>query len=568
MHLLERQEQLETLNRCLQEARAGSGKLILVAGEAGMGKSSLVERLVSEHRRDARTLWGACDGLATPRALAPVHEIAAQTLEGSGVTSDDKSRDWLFQVILDDLARPERVCLVVMEDLHWADEATLDFLRFIGRRIHRTNAVFIATYRNEELSANHPVRLALGDLTGDHVMRMRLLPLSAAAVEVLAKDTGRDAAFLHQVTGGNPFFVREVLASPYERVPETVRDAVLSRLARCAPATRELAELVSLSPGKAEAWLIEAVLGPRQAAVDEAGARGLLDVQTGSVCFRHELARLAVYSTMAPERLRAMHGRVLRALMEHGVDLTRLLHHAKLADAAAVVLEYAPLAAKEAARLGAHREAAAHLSAALRHSGSLAAAVKAELFESHAQECSVANQTREAITSATAAVTSWCQVGNIEAQARVLSFLAHEYRTIGDKARADDCVTKAITLLEALPPGANLAMAYCARALLAVNRGGDREALDFGRRALAIARECGDIIPVGIAYEHPDAVYGDEPVMAHMKRLVRAPSIRVAVVVGTAAVAPRRQIRSLAGSLRVEVQGLVHQARALVGGTP
>jgi predicted ATPase len=136
MHLLERQEQLETLNRCFQEARAASGKLILIAGEAGLGKSSLVERFVSEHRRDARTLWGACDGLATPRALAPVHEIAAQTsLVGGGVTHDDKSRDWLFRVVLEDLARPERVCLVVLEDLHWADEATLDFLRYIGRRI-------------------------------------------------------------------------------------------------------------------------------------------------------------------------------------------------------------------------------------------------------------------------------------------------------------------------------------------------------------------------------------------------------------------------------------------------
>lgn len=493
MHLLERQQQLETLNRCFQEARAASGKLVLVAGEAGLGKSSLVERFVSEHRRDARTLWGACDGLATPRALAPVHEIAAQTSAvGVGVTYDDRSRGWLFRVILEELARPERVCLLVLEDLHWADEATLDFLRYIGRRIHRTSAVFIATYRNDELSANHPVRLALGDLTGDHVTRIRLQPLSPAAVEMLAKGSGRDPALLHQVTGGNPFFVREVLASPGERVPETVRDAVLSRLARCASATRELAELVSISPGKSEAWLLELVLGPRQAAIDEGGARGLLEVQTDSVCFRHELARLAVYNTIAPEPLRTMHERVLRALVEHGADLTRLVHHAKLADNAAVVLEYAPLAAKEAARLGAHREAAAHFSAALRHSASLAPAVQAELFENHAKECSVANQTREAITSAMAAATSWRQVGNIEAQSRVLSFLAQEYRTVGDKARADDCVATAITLLEAFPPSANLAVAYCARALLAVSRGWDREALDFGRRALAIAHECGD----------------------------------------------------------------------------
>src|SRR6267154_2442792 len=122
MHLLERQQQLAALNRCVQDARAGSGKLVLVAGEAGLGKSALVERFVSEHRRDVRTLWGACDGLSTPRPLAPVHEIAAQTSElGGRVAQDDKSRDWLFRVLLEDLALPERPCVVVLEDLHWAD---------------------------------------------------------------------------------------------------------------------------------------------------------------------------------------------------------------------------------------------------------------------------------------------------------------------------------------------------------------------------------------------------------------------------------------------------------------
>jgi predicted ATPase len=231
MHLLERQEQLEILNRCFQEARTGCGKLVLVAGEAGLGKSSLVERFVAEHRREARTLWGACDGLSTPRPLAPVHEIAAQTSAlGGHASSDGESRDWLFRALLEDLARPDRASVVVLEDLHWADAATLDFLRFIGRRIQRTSAVFLATYREEELPASHPVRLALGELTGHHVTRMRLAPLSLAAVQMLAGESGRDPGLLYQVTGGNPFFVREVLASPGEQVPETVRDAVLARL--------------------------------------------------------------------------------------------------------------------------------------------------------------------------------------------------------------------------------------------------------------------------------------------------------------------------------------------------
>jgi DNA-binding CsgD family transcriptional regulator len=493
MHLLDRQKQLEQLNRCFQEARAASGKLVLVAGEAGIGKSSLVERFVSEHRRDARTLWGACDALSTPRALAPVHEIAAQTaaLGGDGI-HDDESRNRLFRVLLEDFARSERVCIVVLEDLHWADAATLDFLRFIGRRIQRTSAVFIATYRDQELSASHPVRMSIGELTGDQVIRMRLPPLSLDAVEVLARASGRDAGRLHQVTGGNPFFLREVLASSGELVPDTVRDAVLARLSRCSPAAYELAELVALSPGRSETWLIQSVLGSRQAGVDEAGALGLLEIQSDAIGFRHELARLAVLSTIQPDRVRAMHGQVLQTLVEHRADPARLVHHATLAQHAAAVLEYAPLAALEAARLGAHREAAAHLSAALRYGAALPAPLRAELLERHAQESALANQTRDAITSGTAAVAAWRQLGDVEAQSRVLSLLSQEYRTVGDKVGADECAAGAISLLEPLPRSANLAMAYGARSLLAVQRGWDREALEFGQRALKLAREVGD----------------------------------------------------------------------------
>ena len=493
MHLLERQDQLEVLNRCFQEARGASGKLVLIAGEAGFGKSSLVERFVSEHRRDACILHGSCDALATPRALAPIHEIAAQTAIFTGrAAREDGSRDWLFQSLLEDLARPERTSVVVLEDVHWADEATLDFLRYIGRRIQRTSAVFVATYRDEELPVSHPVRLALGELAGHHVLRMRLSALSLTAVEVLAEDSGRDPAFLHRLTGGNPFFVRELLASSGERVPETVRDAVIARLMRCSPATRELAELASVSPGRTESWLIESVLGSRQAAVDEAGTRGLLDVLTDSVGFRHELARRAVASVIPSEKARGLHQKVLRALIGRGADLARIVHHATLADEATVVLEYAPRAAKEAARLGAHREAAAHLGAALRYSVGLSTAVQAELFEQHSRECSLANLTLESIESARTAVACWQRCENICAQVRVLCVLSQEYRTVGDKLRADECVSGAIGLVEAHPFSVNLAMAYNSRSSLAVNRGWDRDALEFGHRALAIAGAAGD----------------------------------------------------------------------------
>ena len=494
MQLLERNEQLTALERALQEVRAGSGKLVLVCGEAGVGKSSLIERFAALHSRESQFLWGACDSLATPRALGPVHEIAALLPSTKPlIARADQTPALLFRALLEDLTRPGRPSVVVLEDFQWADEATLDFVRFISRRIQRTNALLIATYRDHELPLTHPVRLVLGEQTGDHVIRVNLAPLSRMSVEAIARDSGCDAALLYEVTGGNPFFVREALASPCERVPRTVRDAVVARLMRCSGVTRQLAEFVSMSPGKTAEWLVESVLGLDETAVDEGVDRGLLLRHGDAIGFRHELARLAVHSTLPTERARTMHQRVLDALAQHGADLAELMHHAIHADNATAVLEYAPRAGKEASRLGAHREAASHYGAALPYSDSLPIACRAELFELHARECSLTNLTNESVKSATTAIALWREAGNVPAQARVLNRLSQEYRTLGDKARSDESVISAIAMLEALPAaGPHLAMAYSARSLLAVHRGWDAEALLFGRRALALATQFGD----------------------------------------------------------------------------
>jgi DNA-binding CsgD family transcriptional regulator/tetratricopeptide (TPR) repeat protein len=522
MHLLERQEQLEALTRNFAEARSGSGKLILITGEAGMGKSSLVERFVGETKRHARILWGACDALDTPRALGPVHEIAAQTSLFDGRNSPpNESRDWLFGALFAQLVPPQRAAVVVLEDVHWADESTLDFFRYIGRRIQRTGALFVATYRDEELSPMHPVRLALGELTGRHVVRMRLPPLSPAAVAELAQDSGRCAAQLHQITGGNPFFVSEALACSCDSVPETVRDAVLARMMRCSAHTRELAELVSISPGKTEGWLIESLLGAHGSAVDEGVTRGLLATHGEAVSFRHELARLAVLSTIAAEQARVMHGRVFEALKDHGADLTQLVHHAAIANNAEAVLRYAPLAAAEAAQLGAHREAAAHLSAALRYGEALPTATQAELFERHARECSLTNQTRQAITSANRALALWRLEGSVEAQSRVLSFLTPEYRMSGNKQGADESIAQAIALLEPMEPSVHLAMAYCVRSRLASNRGEYDETIEYGQGALALARTFRDPVIESHALNSIGAallIAGDTSGYEHLER--------------------------------------------------
>jgi tetratricopeptide (TPR) repeat protein len=219
MHLLERQEQLDELARLLREAGKNAGKVAFVRGEAGAGKSSLVEEFAS-CAAGAPIYWGHCDALQTSRVLGPVKELAA---EAGSAPDSDLPRDKLFSRLFEQFSPPNPPCVVVLEDLHWADEATLDFVRFVGRRIQRTRCLVVATFRDDEVGSTHPLRSVLGELTGQHVARIAVPPLSLAAVEQLAEGTRCDAGHIHRVSEGNPFFVRELLSAPLDTIPETGR---------------------------------------------------------------------------------------------------------------------------------------------------------------------------------------------------------------------------------------------------------------------------------------------------------------------------------------------------------
>jgi DNA-binding CsgD family transcriptional regulator/tetratricopeptide (TPR) repeat protein len=493
MELLERQAQLEELARHLREAGTSAGKIAFVSGEAGAGKSALVEQFAQQVARATRVAWGHCDALQTSRVLGPVNEVVAGLSMLPGATREvGLSREQLFSRLLERFSAPNPVSLVVLEDLHWADEATLDFVRFLGRRIQRTRCLLVGTYRDDELDPTHLLRSVLGELTGRHTARIQVPALSLSAVEQLAQGTPRSADHVYQVTAGNPFFVRELLSAPIDTVPETVRDAVLARLMLCSAAAREVAELVSLLPGRTEPWITRAILSDVGAAADEAVARGLLRYHEESLAFRHELGRLAVESTIPRAHARARHQSILRALIEHRADLSRLVHHAFHAQDVKAVLEYAPCAAQQAAEAGAHREAAAHLATALHHRDSLSASERAHLYELHATECDITNQVSASIDSGTRALALWRELGDVAAQARVLLLLAFPYWKAGQKGLADRRVHEAIALLETLPPTRDLAMAFSTRSQLAMTSDHIEEALEFGQRALDLAALFGD----------------------------------------------------------------------------
>ena len=493
MDLLERQAQLGELARLLHEAGAIAGKVALVSGEPGAGKSALVEAFAREAARTARVLWGHCDALQTSRVLGPVNELVAGLSQRDAASSESApTREQLFLRLLERFSPPNPLCMVVLEDLHWADEATLDFVRFLGRRIQRTRCLLIITYRDDGQASAHLLRGVIGDLTGQHASRIPMLPLSLSAIEQLVKTSQHDARHIHQVSGGNPFFVRELLSAPAGAVPETVRDAVLARLMQCSQAARELAELVSLLPGRTEPWVAHEILGDTGEAADQAVACGLLKYQDEALAFRHELGRLAVEGTIPRSRAQALHQRILGCLVEHHADLSRLLHHAALAQDVKALIEYAPRAARQAALAGAHREAVAHLETALRRAGSISAPERAHLYELHASECNITNQVSASLESGTQALSLWRELGDAAAQARVLLTIGRQHWKSGQNAFADQHAAAAIALLATLPRGRDLAMAYSVRSQLAMTSHRTAESLAFGEQALDLAAEFGD----------------------------------------------------------------------------
>jgi DNA-binding CsgD family transcriptional regulator/tetratricopeptide (TPR) repeat protein len=521
--VLERAAQLDALRAAVTAARSGRGCVVVVDGEAGIGKSSLVAAFLAQLDWDVHVLVGGCDDLRTRRPLGPLRDAVRGTdgplADALGVGDPER----VFAAVVGQLQRPP-VSVLVVEDVHWADDATLDVLRYAGRRIADRSGVLVLTVRGDDLPADHPLRALFGELAGARWVRPR--PLSAEAVAELAGDRARGAE-LSALTGGNPFFVTEVLAAPPGRVPRTVSDAVVARLGLLPAPTRAALEQLSVVPTVVGFELAEVLLDGRVEVLDEAERRGMLQVRSDGVAFRHELARRAVEASLPVLRRRQLNAAVLSALVgQPAPDLDRIVQHAVEADDADAVAGYAPAAGRAAARLGAHRQALAYAETALRHADRLPAAEHARLLDDYAWELYNARRFGEAVRAAGEAVRRYADLGDRAALGAALVRSSRHSWMAGETDVAQAAAERAVSVLRETPDQLAYALAQHG-SLLALTERPEAAIAELDRaRALAAGPRRAEIETIclnylGVARCERDGEAGLDPLRASLAHALR-----------------------------------------------
>ncbi len=496
MEILERQNFIDELLQLAEETADGGGKTVLITGEAGIGKTSLINHFTEKLNHNTMILRGACDDLFTPRPLGPFYDIAYQVKSDLlKKFANEDNRFTIFSIFLDYLRSGYGLKVIVIEDIHWADEATLDLIKFLARRISRTNALLVLSYRDEEMGKDSRLRSLFGEMQQSKIKRIRLYPLSKNAVSVLMKKAGVHDSTLYERTGGNPFYVTEILDNHDDELPLSIKEAVIARTAGLAAGTRKLLEIISVIPTKAEMELLRKLSDNLEEHLDQCINKALLVKDKNLVSFRHELARLAILNSI-PEMKRIMiHQKVLSCLLENKNQqdlLARIVHHAIQGDDKDRILKYAPLAAVQASSLGAHSLAADHYRNALKFAEDVNPEILLELYEGKAFECYLTGQIEEAI-HAGETVTRLLRdkpdpVREAENYRRMSRMLWYNC----DDLEGEKYLDKAIEILEKFPPGRHLAMAYSNKSQTYANREEKDNAIEWGNKALELAAKLND----------------------------------------------------------------------------
>ena len=501
--LLERDAALAELDGLWRRVAAGAGRLVLLRGEAGVGKTAVIAQFAGRLERGTAVLRGWCDPLDSPRPLGPLVDAlsdlgddAATGLEAALVAGDTAALYRRLLVVLRDGG--QRVW--VIEDAHWADGATLDLVRFLARRIDSLPLLLLVSYRDDELGAQHPLAVTLGDVSRVKALsRIGLEPLSQQSVAALAAGSGINAGQLYQLTGGNPFYVTEVLATGNtlgrEPLPRSISEAVRGRLGRLSGPARETAEAVAVCGPRSPAALVAKVRPDSVAAgLAECLDAGVLVADGQVVTFRHELARRVTLNQIPGHQHRLLHKSALAALAEPPVDpdmLAALVFHADQASDGDAVLRYGPVAAERAAALGAHSQAAELYGLTLPHAGAVAPERKAHWLERCAFESYLCGQAAIATSCWREAIDIRHASGDRRAEGEDLRYLSEMLTGLGRTSEALEAATSSVQLLENLGPCKELAWSVQSLAQIAVARA-DPAAAGYTARAIALGTQVGE----------------------------------------------------------------------------
>jgi DNA-binding NarL/FixJ family response regulator/tetratricopeptide (TPR) repeat protein len=545
--LVGRDHALELLVGLLRRAGDGDGGAALVVGEAGIGKSRLVNEFARRAAEDGTlVLVGECVDLAEAElpyapVVAALRAVVRERSEPElvklfGAARGELARllpelgdpgpsvqaslgqTRLFELLLGVLSRlgQERPVALVIEDVHWADSASLDLLAFLVRNQRSERLATVITFRSGELSPEHPVRARLAELEhGGRAQRIELDPLSLKHVAEQVLDitgtppTAGLSHALHDRAGGNPFFVEELLAAgDGDELPDSLRDALLVRLRRLSERAREIVGVAAVAGRAIDHRLLRALVvmedGELIGALREAVAQQVLISDGLSYAFRHALLREAVYADLVAGQRTPLH-----AALAEQLSLEPMLAGAQAAVAAEIAHHWAAAGEIEAAlaasvRAGAEAERMYAIQEARRQYARVL-----ELWDRVAEPDRITGLPRSALL-ARAAEAEWLAGDETRAvalarealedpalqrddppAARVEERLANYLWGAGDSDGALQAARRAVARLDGREPSADHARALCAEGRMLVMRSRNQEARERLEESLEIARAIG-----------------------------------------------------------------------------
>lgn len=506
-------------------AKRGEGQIALIRGEAGIGKTSVARALTHSIADQAHILWGTCDDLLAPRPLGPIVDMALDEPSlNHALTAEDSNS--VLTALMELFTRALRPTVAVFEDVQWSDGATLDLLNSVGRRIDRTHALMVMTFR-DPLPMNHPLGVVFGDLPQSRTHSIQLSPLSRHAIISLSENEAQGSR-VWELSDGNPFLASELINSPPGRIPVSVTDAIRSQVARLTGRGEGLVKLVSVVPGRMELALLDEIDPDLSSNVSETEELRLLQIQADTLAFNHELAREAVEQSLTESDRRQLNMAVLEASESLGLDVSRLAHHARQANDVDAMIRFLPSAASEAARASSHREAVSHLEALEPHLDRLPQGDRAQIHELWATEEGLVSG--RGIHHALIAAETHRTLGDLNGLGASLlraarsGWFSHE-TAAKDASLALILAKRAIDELSE-DESETLAAAYAYLAHHAMVHIRHDEAIQYAQRALSLspepgATQCTALISIGVVKNETNYPTGD-PILTAASAMARS----------------------------------------------